>query len=244
MRKVIALGTMAGVLVALAGVGPAFAGDNKDNRGHGGYHDRGPATLSVFHGVPGLIVDVYVDGVLTVDDFEPGTFAGPLDLAAGTYSVAITPADAAGADEAVIGPVDLSLTSGTSYTAAAHLTADGAPTATLFTNNTDAVGKREGRLTVRHIAAAPAVDVLANGAAAFTNLTNPNEGELTLPVGTISAAVAAAGTTDPLLGPADVNIEKRTNTIVYAWGSLQADNLALAVQSDPLDKKKHHGKRW
>ncbi|MEB0014645.1 DUF4397 domain-containing protein, partial [Glaciimonas sp. Cout2] len=119
-------------------------------------------------------------------------------------SVAITAADAADASSPVIGPVDLSLKSGDNYTAVAHLTEAGEPTATLFTNNPDSVGKGKGRLTVRHVAAAPSVDVLANGAAAITDLTNPDEVELTLPTGTISAAVAATGTTDPLLGPADV----------------------------------------
>ncbi|MEB0222379.1 hypothetical protein, partial [Pseudomonas sp. AB12(2023)] len=93
---------------------------------------------------------------------------------------------------------------------------------------------------VRHVAAAPSVDVLANGAAAITDLTNPDEVELTLPTGTISAAVAATGTTDPLLGPADVSIAKRTNTIVYAYGSLADGTLALAVQTVPLEKGHWH----
>ncbi|MEB0292595.1 DUF4397 domain-containing protein, partial [Cryobacterium sp. 10C2] len=115
----------------------------------------------------------------------------------------------------------------------------GMPTATLFQNNPDPVGKGKGRLTVRHVAAAPSVDILANGAAAITDLTNPDEVELTLPTGTISAAVAATGTTAALIGPADVTIAKRTNTIVYAWGSLADHNLALAVQTVKLDKAHH-----
>ena len=60
---------------------------------------------------------------------------------------------------------------------------------------------------------------------------NPNESTLNLPVSTVSASVAAAGTTDPLIGPADVAITDGGLTIVYAWGSLEDDNLALAVQT-------------
>lgn len=41
----------------------------------------GDAMLSVLHGVPDLTVDVYVNGDLTLDDFEPGDLAGPLELA-------------------------------------------------------------------------------------------------------------------------------------------------------------------
>ena len=46
---------------------------------------------------------------LTLDDFTPGTLAGPLELPAGTYTVAITAADAADASAPAIGPVDLPL---------------------------------------------------------------------------------------------------------------------------------------
>ncbi|HEV7951224.1 MAG TPA: DUF4397 domain-containing protein [Glaciihabitans sp.] len=212
------VGIAAGVLVALAGVAPANAAE-------------GDAQLSVFHGVPGLTVDVYVNGALTLDDFAPGTLAGPLELAPGTYTVAITAADAADASAPAIGPVDLQLESNGNYTAVAHLGADAAPTATLFTNDVSTVGAGEGRLTVRHVAAAPAVDVLAGGSPAITNLSNPNEEVLTLPAGTISAAVAATGTTDPVTGPADVVVAEGENTIVYAWGSLADSNLALGLQS-------------
>lgn len=187
--------------------------------------------MTVFHGIPGIAVDVYVNGALTLNNFTPGSFSKTLKLPAGTYSVAITAADAKDASAPAIGPVNLTLRSGGNYTAVAHLTAAGIPTATLFQNNQERVGKGNGRLTVRHVAAAPAVDVLANGAAAITKLTNPHEVALTLPVGTISAAVAATGTTAPLIGPANVTIAKRTNTIVYAWGSLTNGTLALAVQT-------------
>ena len=192
---------------------------------------EGNASLSVLHGVPDLVVDVYVNGELTLDDFNPGDLAGPLDLAPGTYTVAITAADAADDSEPAIGPVDLPLEANGNYTAVAHLDAAGAPTATLFTNDVSATAAGEGRLTVRHTAAAPAVDVLAGGSPVISGLTNPNEQTLNLPAATISAAVAAAGTTEPVIGPADVPVTEGTHTIVYAWGSLEADNLALAVQS-------------
>lgn len=242
MRKILTLGVTTGLLVALAGVAPAQAGGNGDDRDGRGDHGKGrPAALSVFHGVPGLTVDVYVNGALTLDNFEPGTFAGPLELPAGTYSVAVTAADAVDASAPVIGPVDLALKRGKNYTAVAHLTEAGAPTASLFTNDTRRVKRGDGRLTVRHVAAAPAVDVLAGGAVAIAGLTNPNEAKLKLPAGTISAAVAAAGTTAPLIGPADIEIAKRTNTIVYAWGSLEAGNLAVAVQTVDLRGGYKHG---
>ena len=86
-------------------------------------------------------------------------------------------------------------------------------------------------LTVRHTAAAPAVDILAGGDAVISDLSNPDEKVLDLDAGTVEAAVAAAGTTDPVIGPADVTVAEGKNTIVYAWGSLDDDNLKLAIQT-------------
>jgi len=221
MRTRSLAGGVAGLALALtgglAGALPASAAD-------------GDASLSVLHGVPDLTVDVWVNGQRTLDDFTPGSLAGPLNLAPGTYSVAITAADAADASSPAIGPVDLPLAADTSYTAVAHLDAAGAPTATLFTNDTSPTAAGQGRLTVRHTAAAPAVDVLAGGSPVITNLSNPAEQKLDLPAGTVSAAVAATGTTTPVLGPTDVTVRDGVSTIVYAWGSLQAGNLQLAVQ--------------
>jgi len=219
MRIRLLAGAAAGLSLALVGVLPAGAAT------------PGNASLSVLHGVPDLTVDVYVNGALTLDNFAPGDVAGPLDLAPGTYTVAITAADAADASAPVIGPIDLPLAADMNYTAVAHLDAAGAPTATLFTNDISKTAPGEGRLTVRHVAAAPAVDVLAGGTAVISGLVNPKEQVLNLPAATISAAVAAAGTTAPVIGPADVNVAEGVNTIVYAWGSLEANNLKLAVQT-------------
>ena len=189
------------------------------------------AVLSVLHGIPDTPVDVYVNGELTLDDFQPGDLAGPLDLPAGDYEVALTAPDAADASAPVLGPATLTLAAGVNYTAVAHLNEAGEPTLTPFANDTSATAAGEGRLTVRHVAAAPAVDVLAGGSPVIEDLTNPNEASLDLAAGTISAAVAAAGTTDPVLGPADVTVQEGALTIVYAWGSLEDESLALAVQT-------------
>lgn len=209
---------VAAIAAAIALAGPAHAAE-------------GDAQLSVLHGVPGLTVDVWVNGDRTLDDFTPGSLAGPLALPPGAYELAITASAAADASAAVIGPVSVTLAANGNYTAVANLDAAGNPTANLFTNNVSRIEAGKGKLTVRHAAAAPAVDVLAGGAAVVTNLANPNEQTLTLDPGTVSAAVAATGTTAPVIGPADVTIAEGTHTVVYAWGSLADKNLQLAVQT-------------
>ena len=85
-------------------------------------------------------------------------------------------------------------------------------------------------MTVRHTAAAPAVDVRAGGEPVIEGLTNPNEETLTVPAGTISADVTLAGTDTVAIGPADLELTEGSNTIVYAWGNEEA-GYELAVQA-------------
>ncbi len=218
MRKSLIAGAAAGTLLAAGLAAPALAVED------------GMSELSVLHGIPDTPVDVYVNGENTIDDFEPGDLAGPLDLEPGTYSVALTAADAEDDSEPVLGPIDLTLEADMSYTAVAHLDADGMATANLFTNDISEAAAGEGRLTVRHVAAAPAVDIWADGSVLFENLANPDEMMGDVPAGTYEAAVSLTGETDPVLGPTDVDVSEGVNTIVYAWGSAEDDNLALAMQ--------------
>lgn len=220
MRTTLVAATaLAVAAVPLAFAGPAAAGS-------------GNASVVVFHGVPDLTVDVYANDEPLLEDFEPGTITDPVSLPAGDYDLAVF---AAGADPAADDPAieaeGVTVPAGANITVAAHLNADGAPTLTPFVNDVDQIAAGQGRLTVRHTAAAPAVDILANGEPAFTGLTNPNEESADLPTGTIEAAVALAGTTDPVIGPAEVTLTEGTSTIVYAWGSATDGNLDLAVQN-------------
>jgi hypothetical protein len=100
-----------------------------------------------------------------------------------------------------------------------------------FVNDVSTVAAGEARLTVRHTAAAPAVDVRADGDVLVPDLTNPNEAVADVPAGTYSADVVLAGTDQVAIGPADLDLAEGTNTIVYAWGSAADENLDLAVQT-------------
>ncbi|MGL5817734.1 MAG: DUF4397 domain-containing protein [Phycicoccus sp.] len=196
------------------------------------------AKVVVFHGVPGLTVDVYVSADETyaadeaaLTDFKPGTVTDTIPLPGGTYNLAVFPANADPSGEPAIEATGVEVPAGANATVAAHLNAAGDPVLTRFVNDVSKTDAGEGRLIVRHTAAAPAVDVLAGGEPVFKNLTNPNEQKADLPAGTVSASVALAGTTDPVIPAADVPVEEGKATIVYAWGSAEDDNLTVAVQS-------------
>ncbi|HMA45753.1 MAG TPA: DUF4397 domain-containing protein, partial [Frankiaceae bacterium] len=191
-------------------------------------------TVYVVHGVPGLPVDVYVNGKLTLPDFRPKTVTSPLSLPAGTYQIAIRKAGAPPSSAPAISG-SANLAAGANVSLVAHLTAAGSPTLTAFVNDTGGIPAGRARVIVRHTAAAPAVDVLAGGSPVVKGLTNPDQKSLDVPAGSVTASVALAGTTTPVLGPATLDLAAGSTTVVYAIGSAKDKTLALLTQSV------HHG---
>ncbi len=189
------------------------------------------ATVSILHAVPDTPVDVYANGEELIPNFRPGTLTDPLQLPAGTYDLAIFPA---GSDPAATQPAasadDVTVPAGANATVVAHLKEDSTPVLTPFVNDVSPVAAGQARVTVRHTAAAPAVDVRASGSPVISGLANPNEQTLTVPAGTVSADVVLAGTSTVAIGPADLTLAEGSSTIVYAWGS-QAAGFELAVQT-------------
>lgn len=190
----------------------------------------GNATVSILHAVPGATVDVYANGKSLLTDFKPGTLTDPVMLPGGTYDLKVTAAGAGAGGAAIVEAKGVTVPAGANITVVAHLDASGKPALTPYVNDTSMIAAGQARLTVRHDAAAPAVDVRANGKVAFAGLTNPKEVKADLPAGTVSADVVLAGTSTVAIGPADVKLAEGTNTIVYAWGSAADKNLKLAVQ--------------
>jgi hypothetical protein len=193
---------------------------------------QGDATVSVLHAVPGLTVDVYANGEELIPDFEPGTLTDPQSLPAGTYDLAVY-ADGDDPDNAdpAIEANGVEVPAGANATVVAHLDDQGKPTLTPYVNDVSGTAPGEARLVVRHTAAAPEVDVRADGDVLFGGLANPDEESGDVPAGTYSADVTLAGEDEAVLGPADLDLAEGTSTIVYAWGSAEDDNLDLAVQT-------------
>jgi hypothetical protein len=204
-------------LLPLAVVTPSHAAEN--------------ATVSVLHGVPGLTVDVYANGEELIPDFEPGTLTDPLKLPAGSYDLTVFPAGEGPDGDPAVEAKGVEVPAGANATVVAHLDANGDPMLSLFANDASPVPAGTARLTVRHVAAAPAVDVRADEQPVFEGLENPDEVSSEVPAGSVSAAVVLAGTSDVAIGPADLDLAEGTNTIVYAWGSADDADLALATQT-------------
>jgi hypothetical protein len=196
----------------------------------GGASAQDAPTVTLLHGIPGATVDVVVDGKVVIPAFEPGTMQDLSSFAGQT--LANVEVRAAGTSDVLIGPIaELAVPASGNWTVVAHLDADGTPTLTPFENDTSELAAGQGRLTVRHTAAAPAVDVvLADGSRPFTNLTNPNEAAADLPAGEIAGAGIAPTGGDPIADVPTVTLAAGSNLIVYAVGSLDDQTFTFYTQ--------------
>jgi hypothetical protein len=226
MRRILFAGAAVGLVAALGLAGPAQATPATN--------DAPKSTVGIFHGVPKTPVDVYVGKTKVVDDFQPGTFAGPLSLAPGLYTVRITAADATSWKQAIITKT-VRFGAGKNHSVIAHLSAKGKPVITKYTNDLSPVAAGQARLTVRHVGAAPAVDVRLNGQVAVAGLTNPREAKAVVKAGGYTAGAYLAGTHSIVIGPVHYDVKAGTNTIIYAWGNGQVKgDLAFTVRALPL----------
>ena len=214
MKKLIAV--FAATLMTLAIAAPAMA--------------QSEARIHLIHGIPDTPVDVLVDGEAVFTDFN---FSDTQDLSslAGATLVNLQVV-LAGTDTVAIDAGDVDLPASGNYSIIAHLDASGTPTLAVFPNDTSSIDAGNGRLQVRHTAAAPAVDVKADGAVAFSNLSNPNEAKADLPAATYSVEVVPTGADEPVvIGPADIAVADGDSLIVYAVGSLDDESLTVLTES-------------
>ena len=198
------------------------------------------ASISVFHAIPegyGVdVVDVYADGGRIMNNLKSGELKS-MRVRPGTYDIEIyVDGERPKVDEPVLEIDRVTFLSGTCSTVTANLDEVGIPTTNVFANCVARNPVGEGRITVRHIAAAPAVDVLVGGNVAFGNLTNGAAATKRLAATTYAVTVNLADSDDRVLGPASLNITRPFNTIVYAWGSAAEGTLALKVQRVPINR--------
>jgi hypothetical protein len=204
------------------------------------------AKVYVGHGIPGqdlgldpaLPVDVLVnDGLCLLQGFTFGSFAGPVALAPDTYNLKIKLADPV---NPCTGPTaieaNVPFAAGETATVMAHLTDAGAPTASKFVNDMFRLGSFMSRLTVRHTAAAPVVDISANRipnpqvSLFIEDLANGQQATAMTLRGRYNVALYPANDPNPVFGPFEFFLKPQTYHIVYAVGSLSTGSFTLLTQ--------------
>jgi len=190
------------------------------------------AVVSVLHGIPGVVVDVYANDTLLINDFTPGSLK-KIRVPGGTYDLEIFPADAPNSAGTAILQLTQAVENGKNYTVAAYLSATGSPSIQGFQNNIGSLPKpknsknAQGRITVRHLAAAPTVDIAVSGVVStdLSPISNGESKQTTAKKGTYSVAALAGGVV--ALGPVPLKVRQGWNVIAYAWGAPGGYQVAL-----------------
>ena len=173
-----------------------------------------------------------VGGATAIDDFAFGDVEDLSAMAGQTLpDLKVKRSDNG---EVLIDFGDVTLPSTGNVSLIAHLDGSGSPIISVFANDTSGLPAGQGRLVVRHTAAAPALDVRADGQVVFSNLSSPSEAKAVVPAGSVSAEVVPAGQDDPVvLGPTVLAIDDGAELIVYAVGSLESGGLTVITEAIP-----------
>ncbi len=191
-------------------------------------------SVRVVHGLRGVVADVYLDGALVLETFEPERTTDALSLPAGPHQVDVRLAGSA-SDSAPAVSGTLNVPAGGFVSAVVHLTGASTPTMTVFADEATAVAAGQTRVVVRHVAAAPAIDVRLNQQVVASNLANTGQAATDVAAATYEVSVATAGTPEVITPPQNVPLTEGTANTMYLIGDQAAATLAwIAVQQAGL----------
>lgn len=196
----------------------------------------GDARVRVLHASPDApAVDVYVNGAEAVSNLAFGDITDYLELAPGSYDVAVYPAAANGEGDPVIAAT-LTLSANTDYTVAAiNEVAAIEPLVLIDNNAAPAAGNAHVRFV--HLSPdAPAVDIAAEGAGVVIPDTAFGDAAeyLPLPAGTYNLDVLVAGSDTSALSVPGVQLQAGRVYSVFALGFAAGDpalNAKLVVDA-------------
>ncbi len=191
----------------------------------------------VIHGIPGVPVDVYaslagapIPTTPTIAGFLPKAIAdvqaGPATVDIRIYAQGANPQTA----QPVIAVLGAVIPNNVELSVVAHLDGQGAPTATIYRNDNSPVASGMARVSVRHAAQAPAVQLVAGGFPKLA-LTNPYFGDLEVPATTIPLQLQLAFTGTAVTPTAPLAFASGTRYFVYAIGSVPGNTLDFILQA-------------
>jgi Domain of unknown function (DUF4397) len=224
-RSAAGLAATALALVALALPSPAPAADTGRPAG-------GAAKVNVVHGIPGAKVKVCVDGAPAIRRFTYGEKVVGVAVPAGRHHVRVVPTGRRCESPAILRS-RYALEAGKSYTLVASLEPSGTPRLRAFGNRVQPTDAGEARLTVRHLAQAPAVNVWAGGSKLIGGRHFMWGGRQSLPVpgGKYRVKVTLPGSAKPVIGPRWQSLRTGNAYQVHAVGTPGHYRLVVVVRT-------------
>ena len=188
--------------------------------------------LVVVQAVPGLSVEVILDGRTVRQRAGTAAVLGPFEVSSGSHVVRF--ADASGK---VTMTSRVQVRPGASSDVVLHRPAavGGDPVVHVYKTPGAPIGAGKARVLVAHTATVAPADVRVDGQTVFTNIANGEFATAEVPAGTHEVAMFPTGeTTNPILGPLEFSLAPRTVTRVYAVGNPSSDSMELITSSKKL----------
>jgi hypothetical protein len=190
--------------------------------------DTGLVTL--VQGLRGLVTDVELDGQLALRTFQPERTTEPMTVPAGQHTIEVRAAGAPPGTAPLLS-ASFRVDANARESAVVHLDDAQQPTLTVYPDEVTDVPMGQGRLVIRHTAAAPAVAVRFDGSPVGAEVPPGREVASIVDPGTGAVTATAGGR--PLLPAQDVDVEEGSSTVLYLVGSADQGTLMWLVDVVP-----------
>ncbi|MEO5841610.1 MAG: DUF4397 domain-containing protein [Acidimicrobiales bacterium] len=191
-------------------------------------HAADTGTVTLVHGVRGLVADIYLDGAVALQVFQPERTAGPLTVPAGAHAVEVRAAGSPPTTPPLLSAT-LNVPAGSRQSAVVHLNSTGQPALTVYPDDLSAIPAGQARVVLRHAAAAPPIEVQIDRQVVVAALTTNAPAEEQVAAGTHAVAVASGGRN--LIPSNDVNFSAGSANFLYLVGSATDNSLVWLAQT-------------
>lgn len=185
------------------------------------------ATVTLVHGVRGLLADVVVDGKTVLKGFAYERASSPLALPAGTHRVQVYQAGAAHTNALL--DVNLGVKAGQVLTAAVGFDSSGGPKAYVFDDTLSSAAHSASSIVVRNVSQGKAPEVLIDGRAATSGLAPGGQIVRGVRPGSHTVGLKVNGAW--LLTNQPVRASAGKAMVVYVVGLQSSKSIALVANS-------------
>ena len=185
------------------------------------------ASLTVVHGVRGLVADVRLDGVLVLSGFAPEWVTDPLALTAGSHHLQVWPTSVSPGTTPLVDRT-FKITAGEHATAALGIAPGRKTTVTVYDDKTLLPTAGATALAVRGLADASGVEVVASGRTIAAALGSGQQEVQQVSPGTYAVSARAANTVVPAQ---EVPVAAGRAVVLYLIGSQANSTLSWVAQT-------------
>ncbi len=185
-------------------------------------------TVTLVHGLPGVVADVSVDSRLLLSRFAPQRISDTITLAAGEHLFEVRPTGASQSSPPAVAAT-VTVADGARLSVAVGLNPAGKPAAYVF-NDAPTWAADESVIAARYVATGSPARVLVDGTALGEALTSGNQQRRVVPDGTHALAVSSETDKRELLRQ-DVPVMPRAATVLYVTGTVAEGKIVMMAQT-------------